>query len=190
MRHRRTSSRNPIKLDSGEKVYTKKEVDKIIAKLRRSLEPGEVAEISVEDQGGVDSRTQNRSAQRESGRYGHYSSSGSQSPKPKSKGKKGKKGKKGNKAKIKDPDADVTYPQGKEIGNAVGGLNLFCPKSVRPKKKGEKFSNAQALTKMGLTKGGASAIIANLRKERSPGRKERIVRDAFKVLGITCKLDD
>ena len=187
MRYRRKSSRNPIRLSTGEKVYTKKEVDRLIAKLRKNLGPDEVAEIVVEDEGGDYSRTQEKPAQRESGRYGKYASSGSQSRKPKGKGKKGKEGKK---TEIKDPHADVTYMQGKEIGAALGRLVDYCPKALRPTKEGTRFSNGQALTEMGLNKGTASRIITKLRTTKDPVKKYKIVIAAFKKLNISCPIDD
>jgi hypothetical protein len=78
--------------------------------------------------------------------------------------------------------------QGKEIGAALGRLVDYCPKALRPPKEGIRFSNGQALTRMGLTKGEASAIIKKLRKTKDSARKKKIVLKAFENLGISCPI--
>jgi hypothetical protein len=56
-------------------------------------------------------------------------------------------------AGIKDPNAAVTYAQGRMIAAACGGIKKICPSYE------EGASAAEALTEMGLTKGKASDVI-------------------------------
>jgi hypothetical protein len=61
-------------------------------------------------------------------------------------------------AGIKDPNAAVTYAQGRMIAAACGGIKKICPSYE------EGASAAESLTDMGLTKGKASDVIDALDK--------------------------
>ena len=59
-------------------------------------------------------------------------------------------------AGIKDPNAPVTYAQGKAIAAACGGIKKICPSYE------EGASAADSLTDMGLNKGKASDVMEAL----------------------------
>ena len=61
---------------------------------------------------------------------------------------------------ISDPEAPVTYAQGRTIAMACGGIKTICANYE------EGDSAAEALTEMGLNKGKASEVIDALKRAR------------------------
>lgn len=86
--------------------------------------------------------------------------------------------------------APLTYPMGKIIGIAVGGMSAY--KGAR----GEKESHAQFLSRNGLTKQKGIEYLAELTKERIIPREgftpteasKRRSREILQKYGIPCNL--
>jgi len=88
---------------------------------------------------------------------------------------------------VQTPGAPVSYRQGLTIGSALGGLDNYCPAAIRPR-AGVKFSNADALTAMGLNRGQASEIISALKGEKDKEDRKQIVLYFFEQFGVSCPL--
>ena len=88
---------------------------------------------------------------------------------------------------VQTPGAAVSYRQGLTIGTALGGLDNYCPAAIRPR-SGVKFSNADALTAMGLNRGQASEIISALQGEKNKEDRKQIVLYFFEQFGVSCPL--
>lgn len=94
-------------------------------------------------------------------------------------------------AGIKDPNAAVTYAQGRMIAAACGGIKKICPNYE------EGDSAAEALTEMGLNKGKASDVIdaleqAGLKEFNFGDENAAKARKATEILnrigGISCRV--
>jgi hypothetical protein len=90
---------------------------------------------------------------------------------------------------IRDPEAAVTYAQGKIIALACGGIKNICPAYE------EGASSAEALTEMGLNKGKASDVIealdrAGLKQPNfgDPVKMRRATELLNAIGGITCRV--
>lgn len=90
---------------------------------------------------------------------------------------------------ITDPDAAVTYAQGKLIALACGGIKNICPGYA------EGASSAEALTEMGLTKGKASKVIEALAKAglkqanmADPEKARKATQILNSLGGISCSV--
>ena len=89
--------------------------------------------------------------------------------------------------RVQNTEAAVSYRQGLTIGSALGGLDNYCPAAVRPRGN-VKFSNGDALTKMGLNRGQASEIIGALKGEKDKQDRMEIVLHYFEQYGVSCPL--
>jgi hypothetical protein len=184
MRRRNKSRRNPLKIKSGHELYTKQEVDEIVAELRRSLAPDDqidlqVVEVSLDG----DEPAPQPAASRTTGRSQYYAPGGRRGAETRKTPARGKKAYKTN-----NPEGPVSYPIGLRIGRALGGLNKYCPGSLRRPEQ----SHADALTAMGLNMGQAMKIVDVLENDEtmsglgSGARKKEFIREMFKEFNVSC----
>ena len=92
---------------------------------------------------------------------------------------------------VKDPNAEVTYPQARAIANACGGITQICPNYE------EGTRTDVALTEMGLNRGKASKVIDALKNADllgwnfGPDKADK-ARKATAILnrlgGISCRM--
>lgn len=96
----------------------------------------------------------------------------------------------------RQPDGPVSYRQARLIGASIGGLESYCPAALWAQKEaGEKVSHQMALTQMGLTAGGAHAVLDELTKRGlrtmgkvSPENAQKARRILEEVGGVTCPM--